>query len=74
MLCFLENVLVENRYKFYLYIAETLYHENDGNYQSYIEKSYTSAKKYCTSITAYNKAMRQIFFSVGKWKGINLQY
>ena len=68
---YIDYISNENKYKLTLEIAEILYHKNDERYKAEIMQSFYLAQKFCAPGTGCNKALKQIYFSVIKWKGLN---
>ena len=67
---YIDYISNENKYKLTLEIAEILFHKGDDRYKGEVMKSYELAQRYCAAGTGCNKAIKQIYFSVIKWKGL----
>jgi tetratricopeptide (TPR) repeat protein len=65
---YVDCISSENRYRLYLEIAEILYLKGDPRYKQYIDLSYNTAKKFCAPGTGCNKTLRQIYYTVLRWK------
>jgi hypothetical protein len=65
-----EYISSENRYRLYIEIAELLFKRGDHRYKYYVEQAYIATKKYCAPGQGCNKTLRQIYYTILKWKGL----